>query len=211
MPRYILLSFLFMGWAFYELSGGADFGPGSGTEEIAETSVVQPVTAATRTKLDRSRRERAAQAAVLASARRQPVERTNGRTNAGTVVTRAGGPAVKSEQPKLAFLQPGKELAGKAAAIFNAAPEPIVEPEQPVAPKTAIRLPATQAADLREVAATRVNMRAGPGTAHDILARLGRGQNVEVLENNGSGWLRLRTLPDDQVGWIAERLISRAN
>ena len=27
MPRYILLSFLFMGWAFYELSGGANFRP----------------------------------------------------------------------------------------------------------------------------------------------------------------------------------------
>lgn len=210
MPRYILLSFFFLGWAFYELSGGADFAPGSGTEESAETSVVQPVVAGTRAKLDQFRKERAAQAAGLASARRQqPVEPTNDHT--GSAVAQAGGSAVTSHKPKLAFLQPGEDLKIKVAAILDAAPEPVAEPEQPVAPKTAVHEPVLQKADLREVAVTRVNMRAGPGTAHDILARLERGQNVEVLENNGSGWLRLRTLPDDQVGWIAERLISRAN
>ena len=63
---------------------------------------------------------------------------------------------------------------------------------------------------MREIVATRVNMRAGPGTSSDILMRLAKGDSVEVLEDNGSGWLRLRALPADRVGWIAARLVSPA-
>ena len=71
-----------------------------------------------------------------------------------------------------------------------------------------VRPTPTRAADMREIVATRVNMRAGPGTSSDILMRLAKGDSVEVLEDNGSGWLRLRALPADRVGWIAARLVS---
>ena len=40
MNRYILLSFLFMGWTFYVLSGGADFVPPSSTH-IADAKEVR--------------------------------------------------------------------------------------------------------------------------------------------------------------------------
>ena len=39
MPRYIWISFLFLAWVFYEVSGGADFTPGSEEQlQVAEAA-----------------------------------------------------------------------------------------------------------------------------------------------------------------------------
>jgi uncharacterized protein YraI len=96
----------------------------------------------------------------------------------------------------LASLEQG--LAGLTSA--EPAPEPAPEPVTvAVAP-----------ADIREITATRVNMRDGPGTTHPILARLSLGHEVEVLGDSGNGWLRLRTLPEQQSGWISASLVSKA-
>ena len=66
--------------------------------------------------------------------------------------------------------------------------------------------PAT-ATDLREVAGTRVNMRDGPGTIYPVIARLHLGQEVEVLDDSGTGWLRLRTTEGRVTGWASKSLI----
>ncbi len=42
MNRYILLSFLFMGWTFYELSGGADFEPPSAKQVAITEPIDEP-------------------------------------------------------------------------------------------------------------------------------------------------------------------------
>jgi hypothetical protein len=63
--------------------------------------------------------------------------------------------------------------------------------------------------DLREVTGTRVNMRDGPGTIYPVVSRLTIGHKVEVLGESGTGWLRLRILPEEQIGWIAASLISK--
>ncbi len=54
-------------------------------------------------------------------------------------------------------------------------------------------------------------MRDGPGTIYPVVARLDIGHNVEVLGDSGTGWLRLRTLPEDQFGWISSSLVSPAD
>ena len=61
------------------------------------------------------------------------------------------------------------------------------------------------------MAGTRVNMRDGPGTIYPVILRLRIGQQVEVLETSGTGWLRLRTVQGQQVGWVAASLISKGN
>lgn len=161
MPRYILLSFLFMGWAFFELSGGADFHPPQ-RETVSAAAPAKPQTALERARSNRAARARAENVALVALPATAPAR----------------------TEPVLAAPAPAP------------APQPAV-----------VRPPAPEA-DLRRVVASRVNLRTGPGTDHNILATLDRGQTVEVLDTNDQGWLRLRTQPGDRVGWIAERLVS---
>lgn len=65
----------------------------------------------------------------------------------------------------------------------------------PVVPQTA--------ADLRVVSGTRVNLRGGPSTTYDVVTQLLKGAEVEVLDDTGDGWVRLRTIPGNEVGWMS--------
>ncbi|MFQ6546443.1 SH3 domain-containing protein [Aestuariibius sp. 2305UL40-4] len=77
-----------------------------------------------------------------------------------------------------------------------------------IADERVVEVAAEPAADLRAVAGSRVNMRAGPGTSHGVIATLSRGDAVEVIDTNGAGWLQLRAVDLDRVGWMAERLVT---
>lgn len=95
-------------------------------------------------------------------------------------------------------------LSDGAASLTEAAPTP--EPAGIPAPAATFE---QAPRDIREVIGTRVNMRDGPGTIYPVVARMRIGQQVEVLSESGTGWLRLRTIPDGQPGWIASSLISK--
>jgi len=56
------------------------------------------------------------------------------------------------------------------------------------------------------ITATSVNVRSGPGTSYEIVARVNQGQNFTVKEVNGQ-WLKI-SLPGGQAGWIANWLAS---
>ncbi len=58
------------------------------------------------------------------------------------------------------------------------------------------------------VDASRVNMRSGPGTGYAVLTRLGKGDSVEVLSDTGDGWLKLRVVDTDRIGWMADFLVT---
>jgi hypothetical protein len=236
MPRYIPLSFLLLGWVFYEMSGGADFAPEPRTE-VATVEEKVPVEV---TRLERVRQERADETVARAAADAQTGESAASRNRQERVDAQIArqdrvaseqsderGDATRPDQDtdQLQQLRAGLRstlpvftsvtgtggeqvqtisLSGLGGAARTPQPDPAPQPSP------AVRAPVAASADIREVVATRVNMRAGPGTSHDIIERLSRGQSVEVLGNDGQGWLRLRTLPGDRVGWIAERLIGPA-
>ena len=42
MIRFIVISFALLGWAFYELSGGADFEPRKPRPEVAVAETAEP-------------------------------------------------------------------------------------------------------------------------------------------------------------------------
>ena len=63
--------------------------------------------------------------------------------------------------------------------------------------------------DIRYVNASRVNMRQGPGTNYSILSRLLSDDKVTVLEDSGTGWLRLKVDKTGRVGWIAASLLTK--
>lgn len=91
-----------------------------------------------------------------------------------------------------------------AAALRQVAPEPSTDQaENPV--------PAEPQKDIREISGTRVNMRDGPGTIYPVIGKAAIGQKVEVLSESGTGWLRLRVLPGQQVGWISASLVRKTS
>ena len=55
----------------------------------------------------------------------------------------------------------------------------------------------------------RVNMRNGPSTSYNVITQLTRGTEVEVLEIPGNGWVRLKVQASGEIGWMAERLLTR--
>lgn len=236
MPRYIPLSFLLLGWVFYEMSGGADFAP----KTLTEVATVEEKVPVEVTRLERARQARAdetvasatgaqrtAERAAIASRQERAQAQDARQEQVASAQNEASGTATQPDpdSDQLQQLRAGLRstlpvftsvtgtggeqvqtisLSGLGASSRAPQPDPVSEPA------TAVRAPVAESADIREVVATRVNMRAGPGTSHDIIERLSRGQSVEVLGNDGQGWLRLRTLPGDRVGWIAERLIGPA-
>jgi uncharacterized protein YgiM (DUF1202 family) len=78
-----------------------------------------------------------------------------------------------------------------------------IEPTaSPVDPAEGLRL-----ADFWYVNGTRVNLRAGPGTANAVVARLGMGTEAEVLSDTAADWIEIRTA-DGTAGWISSKFLS---
>lgn len=184
MKKFIFLTFAFLAWAFYEMSGGDEFQPQAAV--AAEEPVAEVVST--------SGSEAAVNVPVAAKA--EPIE---------PQVTRASftNPNVALSKPsedQLAALDP--EVLDSFAAVLKDEPQPVAADGGLVAGKIAL--------DLREVSGNRVNMRNGPGTNFSIVDRLTRGEQVEVLAEPGNGWLKLRVSDSGRVGWMADFLVTAA-
>jgi len=163
MGKLIVGTFLILGFAFYELSGGADFEPESQRAQVAEAQVVEEVATPEVT-----------------------------RSNSATLISVAAEAPAQADEAQI--IQAVVEVV-----------EPEVVEEEPVA---VVVEEAPAPLDLRLVAGSRVNMRAGPGTNYSVLDTLNGGTQTEVLEVNASGWARIRITDTGQIGWMAERLLS---
>jgi uncharacterized protein YgiM (DUF1202 family) len=64
---------------------------------------------------------------------------------------------------------------------------------------------------LLRVTGERVNFRAGPSTADDILAALDLGTQVELIERVGDGWAHLRVPGTGLEGYMSEDFLAPAN
>lgn len=216
MSRFVMVSFVFMGWTFYELSGGADFTPPERPASIAIAKAapvaVQHVTAAslvTRPVIQPLQppvlQPRSTERVATLSERPEadPELRSKvalmqiaavGETSFG-FGPNANGIPTDDSSVQLASLSGGLTSLTGNKIVSDTAVEPII----PLAP----------AADLRHVTASRVNMRDGPGTLYPVVDKLNRDTAVEVLDDSGTGWLRLRVVDGEHIGWIAASLISK--
>ncbi len=188
MKRFIVLTFLFLGWGFYELSGGADFVPE--TREVAEAPAPVPAPApipeieVTRSETLTSFAPPAPARSVTAAAQVEPPE-------AAVLAVVEEPPAPPAEEVYLF-----QSLAEGAPTFADILPtEPAAAPQQ------------ATGLDLRQVAGTRVNMRTGPGTSYSVIVALPQGTETEVLEVV-EGWARIRVTDTGSLGWMAERLLS---
>lgn len=174
MGKIIIITFAFLGFAFYEMSGGDEFVP------IAEEK---------RAALELERAEKARMLAE-AKAEQQKAEPVAQVTLASAVVTRSK-PEVQNDEV----------VAAVAAALEADKAEEIV----------AEVVEETPALDLREVTAARVNMRNGPGQKFNVVAKLTSGEKVEILQDPGDGWVKLRVAESGRVGWMADFLLTASN
>jgi hypothetical protein len=87
---------------------------------------------------------------------------------------------------------------------------PTMQQETPViapAPAAEPEIEAPQR-DFRFVAGNRVNLRRGPGTAHQVVETLPFGTTAEVIVTNDQGWAQIRLTESGKTGWMATRLLS---
>jgi uncharacterized protein YgiM (DUF1202 family) len=76
----------------------------------------------------------------------------------------------------------------------------------PPAPRAA---PPAPALPLGQINVAAVNMRGGPSTAFEVIGRLTLGEEVQVVDDSGSGWVLVRLEGDGGEGWIARRFLDR--
>ncbi|MBL4813538.1 MAG: SH3 domain-containing protein [Rhodobacteraceae bacterium] len=183
MKSFIFVSFAFLGVAFYQLSGGADFVP-----ELRQNPDLAD--ASTADLLEQSAPELVARAAPPAAETLAP--QTLASASLANTIT---APHAPQEQAILASL----------ATPFE---ETVQEAEVELA---SLAIPLTPAADLREVAGNRVNMRTGPSTDYAVIETLVRGTLLQVLETDANGWAHIRMEQSGVEGWMAERLLSPVN
>lgn len=193
MWRFILVTFAMLGWAFYELSGGSDYAPLDGslqaeTRDASETDLPASTVAASAEE-DRDD----ARGIVANSARGTSAFELT--LAAARETAPVAEPDPKPWESASASLFSDPVLPPGARARVAALPEPEPEP----------------AADIRTVSAAAVNMRNGPGTGYSVLARLSFGDRVEVLNDPGQGWVKLRVEETGRVGWMAESLLESAD
>lgn len=84
---------------------------------------------------------------------------------------------------------------GVGGCRSTAQPEEEVLIETPVAP-------GDEWLPLEVVVATRLNVRAGPGTEYEIVGALIQGEQVRVIEES-NGWKLVRPDGDELEGWVA--------
>lgn len=207
MWRIIILTFAFLGWSFYTISGGADYHPREGSRQaealkqreaqqlrVAENREMAPAPQPAAINLpDVVTRKTVDTIATVAASKPQtqglpePARQTAGAEDQEDLA---------SANVRVASLTLSEPAAFAQAAGFA----PISDAEEQVMQE--------EMRDLRRITGTSVNMRAGPGTRYGILTRVTRDTEVEVLESFDNGWLRLRVLDTQRIGWVSGTLVS---
>ncbi|WP_415921385.1 SH3 domain-containing protein [Tateyamaria sp. SN6-1] len=206
MTRFIIISFAFLAFAFYELSGGADF-----DAEETRLARIDPPSDVQETVIETT----VADASVAA-----PIE-----TPLPEDVTRVALNLESVED----VLRPAPTLRTKPAVQrASATPDDAVSEEEPtiILPSLLVDRPVITPVDfnadtttetagvtgdtrqLRSVTGRSVNVRGGPGTDYSVVNRLVRGDQVEILQDPGNGWVKLRPVSGGTVGWMADFLLS---
>lgn len=229
MWRFILITFGFLGFAFWEMSGGANYQPRENSIQAraAKTPDVQSTAIASVRPSEPAEKTPSADAKSLSNLQDSTGERFE-ITLASVKPVKDSGTAddtarIERVEDKARFLtQP--ETSEDSAVL--AALEEATDAEQQVkqnwpgaialfeqqAEQASLRREAEAAAraamDVRYITASAANMRGGPGTDYEKVARLTEGAEVAVISAPGNGWLELQVVSTGETGWMADWLVS---
>ncbi|MDO6727797.1 SH3 domain-containing protein [Cognatishimia sp. 1_MG-2023] len=192
MVKYIVLSFLFMGWAFYELSGGSDFDPAAQKLSEPTPAAANPAAAADVTVAELAPAQEPASAATTFAPQQDDAVVTLASSVPTTRLVGAPKPTPTAERTKLG---PSETVA----RADTSATKPVFSLAQESAGSI----------DFRIVTGTRVNMRNGPGTDYSVIATLVQDSQVEVLQDPGLGWVKLQVLESGRIGWMSAKLLAK--
>lgn len=220
MKRFILLTFGFLGLAFYELSGGADFEPPR--PPVVEASLTEGTVAGDEPQIELARaKPQIAPHTQQGLANIRPIDTTppgfgdtpepdTAQTNdTGQIddLVAAVNAAVKAAEAPLAnevTLVPVNLNSTTSGQDTPAIIPSLITPDD----TGAVTIEASGFGDIRTVSGNSVNVRGGPGTEYDVVTQLTRGDSVEVINDSGDGWVQLRPLNGGPVGWMADYLLS---
>ncbi len=202
MMRVIVITFAMLGWSFYVMSGGPDFEPrGTRAEQPAQVaSVSEPKPATVPAARVEGLVTNVAARAVPARVEPEPLVEENTAAVLSQIATDPLSQFSAFDEDGVSFTL--ASLEDGAAGLLQVE----TEVQDDVTPTSQVIEPEK---DIREISGTRVNMRDGPGTIYPIIAKATIGQRVEVLSESGTGWLRLRLLPGQSVGWISASLVRK--
>lgn len=216
--RYVIVAFFFLGLVFYEMSGGADFDPEATrlsrieVPEMVEPEKVEQVFAETTPTLPENVTRVALNLNsvedVVRPARRKPsnIEPARSALDAASTTVSDAPPA--EYLPSLVgdrVIDTGNLIDTSVITIVD------FDTRQPVQlPGRAEPAPEASETitDIRSVTGSSVNVRGGPGTDYSIVNRLVQGDEVEVIQDSGDGWVRLRPLNGSPAGWMASFLLT---
>ncbi|NVK15227.1 MAG: SH3 domain-containing protein [Rhodobacteraceae bacterium] len=229
MSRFVLVSFAFLGWGFYELSGGADFEP---RKERSDALQIAKAAFAAPEETRQGSRSSSASEDAKSLIRNVTFRPAGGTPEAERPVRPAADPQLRS-RVALRQITQARLAIGDSTSVFPAvadegAPLQLASLEgglatiqqasatadtqndslEPAGTALAEPQPAPEP-DIRQIRASRVNMRQGPGTNYPVITRLLGGDEVIVFEDSGTGWLHLRAPGKGKVGWIAASLVSK--
>lgn len=216
MKKFILLSFGFLGWAFYEMSGGADFEPAS--ERVARLNPVDKIKVVTAAAPIETPPE-----AIVADAPSTFIDTDPPLDNEVTRVS-LNLTSLQDVLSETEVTEPTGDITAlddqsdtgvpvNVGVTLSSADTPAIIPSL-IAPASgntdaqAASLVTSSVNDVRTVSANRVNVRGGPGTEFGVVSKLTRGDAVEILQDSGDGWVKMRALDGGPEGWIADFLLA---
>ena len=204
MKRFILLSFGFLGWAFYEMSGGSDFEsrsdqmarlnpkPAVQMAETAEPEVIKTAFVDTDPPLNDADNDVTRIALNLTT-----LQDVLGETD-----------VAEPETMVASNINPDSGVPQNVGTVTSSMDTPAIIPSL-IAPNDGITIALIQAqGDIRKVSGNRVNVRGGPGTDFGVVTKLGRGSEVRVVLDNGDGWVKMQPLDGSPEGWMADFLLT---
>jgi hypothetical protein len=190
MKTFIILTFGFLGFAFYELSGGSEFEPASARIAPALPAVVEP------------------EAQVIAAIAFEATPATQ-TINTASIPKIDSTPSVTRVSLNLTNVTEAAEqvVATTPATVTDSADTPqIILPSLIATTDTFDTTPVDD--DIRTVSGNRVNVRDGPSTDYGIVSKLQRGETVQILEDSGDGWVRIQPVDGGKAGWMADFLLT---
>lgn len=210
MKRFILLSFGFLGWAFYEMSGGDEFESAS-----ARVARLAPAPEVTVTEVAEAPVAETIVAAVVDTDPPETSEVSRVSLNLTTLQDAQDVVAEPVRETATANVDPVTGVAVNTGLTLASADTPAIIPSliNPNDTGTATVQPAslqtdTSIADIRTVNGNRVNVRGGPGTNFNVVGKLVRGDSVEIIEDDGNGWVLMRSVETGAQGWLADFLLN---
>ncbi len=224
MWRFILISFAFLGWSFYELSGGADYAPDSASLQVAGAKT--PLFARPTPVAPKQPEIQMANAGDLPppikplTKSAPPVEHYGAYDSDDETVSRAAASLASLSDGSLdrfsitlASTLPDEsgiiDLGLEGISGFSS--ESLVDAVNGMAVSDPVQSTPSLPADIRSISGNAANLRTGPGTQYDKVDQLTQGEPVEILERTADGWVHLRALETGSEGWMAEWLVTSAN